>query len=75
MEKTEELERYIEELDILDNDRDRLNEQLKTFEAQELYEDDEEYNRLVDELTQIDNEVMCLERYIADLQEELGLSS
>lgn len=68
MEKREELERYYHDRDILEMDIDNCNEELKG-----LSEDDPDYDRLVDEINDAENEVACLSRWINDLEEELDV--
>ncbi|RZK41875.1 MAG: hypothetical protein EOO61_05720 [Hymenobacter sp.] len=74
MTKEEELQRYIEERDMLENQRDGDNDILAQLEAEhDDYESMDEWNYAWDEVTAAQNEVMSLDRLIAELEQDMDV--
>ena len=74
MTKEEELQRYIEERDMLENQIEADNEIMKQLEAEsDDYESRDEWNYTWDEITAAQNEVQSLDRLIAELEEDMDV--
>ena len=74
MTKEEELQRYIEERDMLENQIEADNEIMKQLEAEsDDYESRDEWNYAWDEVTAAQNEVQSLDRLIAELEQDMDV--
>lgn len=63
-----ELERAIEDRDILEMDSEAINDNIRHLEMRGAIEGNDEYDEEIRELNNLDNEILYLDSVIADLE-------